>query len=157
MAALGAVQVGLIAAQMSKIKPVKYAEGGIINGKPHSQGGERIGNTNIEVEGGEMVVNKRDTMRYRDVLHKINNNDPSVRYLQSNKGSYADTKIRKYADGGTLNFQAADENLRANNATNRLVSAIEDINMTPVVSVVDVWKAEDRLVRVQCLAGRSGH
>lgn len=154
MTALGMTQVALLAAQISKIKPVKYADGGIINGKPHSQGGERVGNTNIEVEGGEMVVSKRNTEKYKDVLYKINRNDPSVRYLQSNKGSYADEKIRKYANGGTLNFESADANLRANNATNRLVSAIEDINMTPVVSVVDFWKEEDRLVRVRGLAGR---
>ena len=154
MTALGMTQVALLAAQISKIKPVKYADGGIINGKPHSQGGARIEGTNLEVEGGEMVVSKRNTEKYKDVLYKINRNDPSVRYLQSNKGSYADEKIRKYANGGTLNFESADANLRANNATNRLVSAIEDINMTPVVSVVDFWKEEDRLVRVRGLAGR---
>lgn len=155
MAALGAVQVGLIAAQMSKIKPVKYAEGGIIEGRSHAQGGERIGNTNIEVEGGEMVVSKKNSERYKDVLYKINRNDPSVRYLQSNKGAYVDTKIRKYADGGTLNFQAADENLRANSATNRLMSAIEGIDMQPVVAVTDIERVQSRLVRVRGLAGRS--
>ena len=153
--AMGAVQTALIAAQIAKVKPVKYAEGGIINGKSHSQGGERVGNTNIEVEGGEMVVSKKNTERYRDVLYKINSNDPSVRYLQSNRGTYADTKIRKYADGGQLNFQAVDQSLRSNDVTNRLMDAIESIDMQPVVSVKDIWKAEDRLVRVRGLAGRS--
>ena len=152
---MGAIQTALIAAQIAKVKPVKYADGGIINGKPHSQGGARIEGTNLEVEGGEMVVSKRNTERYRDVLYKINSNDPSVRYLQSNRGTYADTKIRKYADGGQLNFQAVDDSLRANNVTNRLMDAIENIDMQPVVSVKDIWKAEDRLVRVRGLAGRS--
>ena len=154
MAALGAVQVALIAKQIGAIKPVKYAEGGIISGKPHSQGGVPVGNTNIEVEGGEMVVSKKNTQRYRDVLYKINNNDPSVRYLQGSTRQYADAKIRKYAQGGELNFDRADETLRTQQDTNRLMSAIDNINMTPIVSVVDFWKAEDRLVKVRGLAGR---
>lgn len=154
IAALGAVQVAMIAKQIGAIKPIKYADGGIINGKSHSQGGVPVGNTNIEVEGGEMVINKRDTNRYKDVLYKINNNDPSVRYLQGNTNrEFADTKIRKYANGGQLNFERADANLQASTSTNKLMSAINDIDMQPVVAVKDIWKAENRLVRVRGLAG----
>ena len=154
MAALGAVQVALIAKQISAIKPVKYAEGGIINAPSHAQGGARIEGTNLEVEGGEMVINKRDTNRYKDVLYKINNNDPSVRYLQGNTNrEFADTKIRKYANGGQLNFERADANLQASTSTNKLMSAINDIDMQPIVAVKDIWKAENRLVRVRGLAG----
>ena len=58
------------------------------------------------------------------------------------------------ANGGQLNFQAADENLRASNESNRLMSAINDIDMHPVVSVVDIASVQDRLVRVRGLAGR---
>lgn len=154
MTALGAVQVALIAKQIGAIKPVKYADGGIINGKPHSQGGVRVGNTNIEVEGGEMVISKKNTERYKDVLYKINSNDPSVRYLQGSTRQYADTKIRKYASGGELNFDMADESLRTQQDTSKLMAAIGSINMTPIVTVKDIWKAEDRLVKVRALSGR---
>ena len=226
MTALGAVQVALIAKQIGAIKPVKYADGGIINGKPHSQGGVRVGNTNIEVEGGEMVISKKNTQRYKDVLYKINSNDPSVRYLQgstsqhadgstrqysdtnikkyadggiiqyadTNIRKYADTniiqysdtnirkysdtniiqyadtnirkyadggiiqfadaKIRKYANGGELNFDLADESLRTQQDTSKLMAAIGSINMNPIVTVKDIWKAEDRLVKVRALSGR---
>lgn len=154
MTALGAVQVALIAKQIGAIKPVKYADGGIINGKPHSQGGVRVGNTNIEVEGGEMVISKKNTERYKDVLYKINSNDPSVRYLQGSTRQYADTKIRKYANGGELNFDMADESLRTQQDTSKLMAAIGSINMTPIVTVKDIWKAEDRLVKVRALSGR---
>lgn len=154
MTALGAVQVALIAKQIGAIKPVKYADGGIINGKPHSQGGVRVGNTNIEVEGGEMVISKKNTERYRDVLYKINSNDPSVRYLQGSTRQYADTKIRKYASGGELNFDMADESLRTQQDTSKLMAAIGSINMNPIVTVKDIWKAEDRLVKVRALSGR---
>ena len=163
MTALGAVQVALIAKQIGAIKPVKYADGGIINGKPHSQGGVRVGNTNIEVEGGEMVISKKNTQRYKDVLYKINSNDPSVRYLQGSTRQYADggvmqyadTKIRKYASGGELNFDMADESLRTQQDTSKLMAAIGSINMNPIVTVKDIWKAEDRLVKVRALSGRN--
>ena len=154
MTALGAVQVALIAKQIGAIKPVKYADGGIINGKPHSQGGVRVGNTNIEVEGGEMVISKKNTQRYKDVLYKINSNDPSVRYLQGSTRQYADAKIRKYANGGELNFDMADESLRTQKDTSKLMAAIGSINMNPIVTVKDIWKAEDRLVKVRALSGR---
>ena len=154
MTALGAVQVALIAKQIGAIKPVKYADGGIINGKPHSQGGVRVGNTNIEVEGGEMVISKKNTQRYKDVLYKINSNDPSVRYLQGSTRQYADTKIRKYANGGELNFDMADESLRTQQDTSKLMAAIGSINMNPIVTVKDIWKAEERLVKVRALSGR---
>jgi hypothetical protein len=109
-----------------------------------------------------MVVSKKNTERYKDVLYKINNNDPSVRYLQGNTNKvyrtttveYADTKIRKYASGGELNFDRADESLRTQQDTNKLMSAIDGINMNPIVTVKDIWKAEDRLVKVRGLAGR---
>lgn len=158
MGALGAVQVGLIAKQIGAIKPIKYADGGILQGKSHAQGGIPVGNTGLEVEGGEMVVNKKDTARYADVLAKINRNDPSVRYLQgSSKKVNADTKIRKFANGGQLNFQMADENLRANQSTSRLMNAIGNIDMQPVVAVKDIWRVEDRLVKVRSLSGKIGH
>ena len=154
MAALGAIQVALIAKQISAIKPVKYADGGIINAPSHAQGGARIQGTNLEVEGGEMVVSRKNTERYKDVLYRINKNDPSVRYLQGNTNrEFADATIRKYANGGQLNFERADANLQASTSTNKLMSAINDIDMQPIVAVKDIWKAENRLVRVRGLAG----
>jgi len=148
MAALGAIQVGLIASQIGKIQPVKYAEGGLLSGPSHSQGGIKVGNTGVEVEGNEFVVNKRSTAKYLPLLEAIN--------AEGNKRSFANTdkRMRKYANGGQLNFDRADENLRENNNTNRLISAIDGIDMQPVVAVKDIWKAEDRLIKVRSLAGR---
>ena len=157
LSALGAVQVGLIAKQIGAIKPIKYADGGLLVGKSHAQGGIPVGNTGIEVEGSEYVVSKKNTAKYLDVLTKINRNDPSVRYLQGGKKTTADTKIKKFANGGQLNFQLADENLRAAQSSNKLMNAIGNINMQPVVAVKDIWKAEDRLVKVRSLAGADNH
>lgn len=148
MAALGAVQVALIAKQIASIQPVKYAEGGLLSGPSHSQGGIPVGNTGIEVEGKEYIVNKRSTAKYLPLLEAIN--------AEGKRNSFAgtDKRLRKYANGGQLNFDRADENLRTNADTNRLIGAIEKIDMQPVVSVKDFWRAEDRLVKVRSLAGK---
>lgn len=146
MTALGLVQTALIAKQISQIKPVKYAEGGLLQGASHSHGGIAVGNTGIEVEGGEYVVNKRSTKKFLPLLQAINEEGARKKTVAN--------QLTKMANGGQLNFQAADENLRANNESNRLMSAINDIDMHPVVSVVDIWQAENRLTRVRGLAGR---
>ena len=145
--ALGAVQVGLIAKQIGAIKPVQYAEGGLLEGPSHSQGGIRIPNTNIEVEGKEYIVNKRSTAKYLPLLEAIN--------AEGKKSiSNTDKRIRKFANGGQVNFNRIDDNLRENNNSNRLLNAIDGINMQPVVAVKDIWKVEDRLVKVRSLAGK---
>lgn len=159
MAVLGAVQVGLIAKQIGAIKPIKYADGGLLVGKSHAQGGIPAMGGQVELEGSEYVVSKKNTAKYLDVLTKINKNDPSVRYLQgSSKKVNADTKIRKFANGGMVpNFGMIDDNLQRNNSSNRLMNAIGNIDMQPVVAVKDIWRVEDRLVKVRSLAGKSSH
>lgn len=119
-AATGAIQTGIIAAQMGKIK---YAQGGLLDGPSHSQGGIPVGNTGIEVEGGEYVVNKNATRRYLPLLEIINSGGKST---------------RKYADGGELNLPIS-ETLRN----------LTSINFSPVVSVTDINKANSRLSRVR--------
>lgn len=148
MAALGAIQVALIAKQIGAIKPIKYAEGGLLQGPSHSQGGIPIGKTGVEVEGNEYVVNKRSTAKYLPLLEAINNEG------RKKSISNTDKRIRRYANGGQLNFDRVDENLRENNNTNRLMNAIDKIDMQPVVAVKDIWKVEDRLVKVRSLAGK---
>lgn len=48
---------------------------GIVRGKRHTDGGERVGNTNIYVEDGEMVTNRISTKKYQPVLDAINRDD----------------------------------------------------------------------------------
>lgn len=145
---LGAVQTAIIAKQLSSMpKPRKLADGGLIEGPSHATGGVPVGNTGIEVEGQEYVVNKRSTKKYLPLLEAINAEG-------SRKRLTADKKIRKFANGGELNFEAADANLRQNAGTNRVIDAIEGINFQPVVSVVDFEKVQSRLTKVRSLAGR---
>ena len=48
------------------------ANGGMLNGPSHAQGGMPILGSNIEVEGGEFVVNKRSAKKYQNTLNAIN-------------------------------------------------------------------------------------
>ena len=55
--------------------PKKFAEGGIVNGPSHSQGGVPFtvrGRSGYEMEGGEFIVNKRASSLHRDLLERIN-------------------------------------------------------------------------------------
>ena len=48
------------------------ANGGMLHGPSHAQGGMPILGSNIEVEGGEFVVNKRSAKKYQNTLNAIN-------------------------------------------------------------------------------------
>ena len=56
------------------VKILEMGNGGILHGKSHKDGGMPIVGTNIEVEGGEYVVNKESTKRNLPLLENINNN-----------------------------------------------------------------------------------
>lgn len=115
-AASGAIQTALIASQMGKLK---YEKGGLLNGKSHKDGGMRVEGTNIEVEGGEYVVNKKATRRYLPLLEAING-------------------TTKFANGGEINLPSSDNLM---NYTN--------FEFSPVVSVTDINKANTRLNKVR--------
>lgn len=120
--AMGAIQTGIISTQMGKLK---MANGGLLDGPLHSQGGIPVGNTGVEVEGGEYVVNRRSTAEYLPLLEAIN-----------------ERGRRRYADGGQLELPSM-------NTTNELLARM---NISPVVSVVDITRASNRLSSVQVLS-----
>lgn len=49
------------------------ARGGMLHGPSHAQGGMPILGSNIEVEGGEFVVNKNSAKKFHNTLNAINN------------------------------------------------------------------------------------
>lgn len=129
--ATGAIQIALISKQLASLKPVKLERGGYIDGPRHSQGGIRIPGTNTEIEGGEFVVNRRASARYRGLLEELNR--------------YGNTGIRRpnyYANGGEIS-------LPTDNSSQMVLDAIKGININPVVSVVDISRAQSNLTRVR--------
>ena len=74
-AALGAIQIATIAA-------TKFAEGGEVKGKLHSQGG-----TLIEAEKDEFIIKRKSASKYKGLLKAINDDDPMriAQELRNNK------------------------------------------------------------------------
>ena len=61
-----------------------FAEGGLLEGKSHAEGGikTRVGRTPVELEGGEFVIRKSTVDHFgEDFFHKIN-------YMVMNSISY---------------------------------------------------------------------
>lgn len=142
MSALGTVQVAIIAKQMSKL-----ADGGLLSGPSHANGGIPVGNTGIEVEGGEYVVNKRSTAKYLPLLQSINEEGARKKTVAN--------QIGKMADGGTLNYERINSNLDSLSTANIVANAIGSIDFHPVVSVVDINRGQRNYTEVRQLAGAS--
>lgn len=145
-AAMGAVQIATIAKQ-------KFADGGVIQGASHANGGVKVLGGSAEVEGGEYITNKVTTSKNVDVLTFINSKKKKldlsdfVEFYSTSK-SYTKSPKTIFADGGQLpDMQAPMINVRdvinANNQDNRPI----------YVSVTEINDVQARVRRVQALAG----
>ena len=156
--ALAAMTAVMTAAQIATINSVKYADGGVIQGKTHAQGGVKIMGGRAEVEGGEFITNRKTTASNVELLDFINakhrrlNIDDFIEFYSSGKAKKSIISMSprtKFADGGvvpTLNNEY--------NFDDRLLSAFEDYSNRPVVvSVVDINNKQADVKRVQTLAG----
>lgn len=165
--AMGALQTGIIVKQISKLE-----KGGKLKGKSHAQGGIPVGNTGIEVEGGEFVVNKKSTIKYEPLIEAINNDDPikvrtlAVRYENGgrlggttinnyyNSSSHlVSSSINRYASGGRLDYGRSVAAIERNRDAYRVSDAINSMNFEPVVAVRDIAQKTNDLVKVVDIAG----
>ena len=141
-----AIQIAAISKQLSKL-----ADGAILGGKPHSQGGIKIPQMGVELEGGEAVINKKSTAKYLPLLDRIN--------AEGNGGKHTlmqtANNIRKFADGGVMNYQRIDDNFKTLDVSRNIESAIGNINFQPKVSVVEIARGINNLTQVRELAGGS--
>ena len=140
--AMGAVQTAIIAKQMNKL-----ADGGLLQGRSHAQGGIPVGNTGIEVEGGEYVINKRSTVKYLPLLQAINEEGARKKTVANQLG--------KYANGGQLNYQRISSNLDSVDTNKVIQNSIDQIDIHPQVSVVDINRGQKNLTQVRQMAGAS--
>ena len=137
-----AIQIATITKQISKM-----ADGGLLSGKSHSRGGIPVGNTGIEVEGGEYVVNKRSTAKYLPLLQQIN--------AEGARKKTVANQIGKYANGGELNYDRISSNLNTTDVNKVIQSSIAQIDLHPQVSVVDINRGQKNLTTVRQMAGAS--
>lgn len=150
--ALSAVAAAMGAVQIAKIKSQKYADGGLLDGKSHSQGGMKIAGSNIEVEGGEYVINKYTTSKNLPLISYINKKRKEITAADlaeffKIKTTTIPSPKRIYADGGQLP-QMKDFNVKAIMKDTAIVD-----NRPIVVSVVDINRTQDNVRRVKTLAG----
>lgn len=160
-AALGAVQVGIIAStkyEKGGELPTKLANGGVIQGKSHQQGGVPVIGLSrpVEVEGNEFITNKKTTMMNIELLEFINSKKKRIDladlvsfYYDKPSGNGKPTQAKqKYADGGTLPVM---NTIGLTNSTNRIVVDMDD---KPIyVSVTEFERVQENLHNVKTIAG----
>lgn len=152
--AMGALATGLVAVQIAKINSTQYADGGLLNGKPHSQGGIPVGNTGIEVEGNEYVVNKKSTQANLPLIDYINSNrrkltrDDLINFFDNGKQGLINKGIRnKFAEGGQLP-EVGEIDVKS------LINyEPEQDNQVIQVQVVDIINATENVKKVQVMSG----
>lgn len=108
-----------------------FAKGGMVNGKSHSQGGEKfaVGGRVVELEGGEAVINKKSTAMFKPILSNIN---------VAGGG-------RKFADGGMV-FGTDGES----NDSSILDALINQLNSQQVLLVeADVTRSQRNVKNIE--------
>lgn len=161
--AMGALATTLTAVQYALAKQQKpYAkggqiDGGVAQGKRHSEGGIPVLGGRASIEGGEFITNRQTTAKNVDLLEYINAKhrkldiDDFIDFYSSGKVKKNITSMSprvRYADGGLLTLN------NDYNFDNRLIDAFERYAEKPtVVQVVDVINRMDSVRGVQVLAG----
>lgn len=146
----GAMQLKMMTAQLAK-----FQDGGLLHGKRHSQGGMRIEGTNMEVEGGEFVVNRVSTDKNLRLVKYINEQrrelkpkDLDAFFARSSQGLEPSFK-RMFAQGGQLPTIEPATNVD----NDSLIKAIQAIKIEPKVAVTDIHRAQDNMVSVSGWSG----
>lgn len=154
--AMGALATTLTGVQLVLMKKAqqaseRYADGGVIQGKSHAQGGVKVLGGKAEVEGGEYITNKRTTALNQPVLEYINSKHRKLTaadfidfYNGKGNKTIKNNFKTKFASGGALPSVSAS---KSNN-----IIVVKD-ESTPVVSVVDIINATDNYNQVRVLAG----
>jgi len=139
-AVFGAIQTGAIAAitglQIATIENQTFADGGLLNGPSHAEGGIPFtigGQPGFEAEGSEYIVNKKSTQAYFPIIEAINKSNGAP--LQ-------------FADGGSLggdaNFAAMSNALSGSSGSQIIALA----NRPLYVSVTDINNIQSRVAKV---------
>ncbi len=154
LAALVAIQGALQLKTMTQ--QLKYLEdGGLLRGKRHSQGGMRIEGTNIEVEGGEYVINRESTSKNLGLVRYINSNRKEITptdlnsFFSKASQGYELPFRKEFERGGELPAIITPSTL--NNEI--LVDAIKAIRIEPKVAVTDILRVQDEMTQVDGWSG----
>lgn len=131
-AVTGALATASYGAELSaigqrKFYPKKFAKGGMIKGPSHAQGGVPFtvqGRNGYEMEGGEYIINKESTIKYKGLLDLINGTPRPMNY----------NVPVKFAAGGLVT------NNITNNFTNESVDYLKAIAEATVSTAIQTSK-----------------
>lgn len=156
-ASLGAAQVAIISSTKYANGGVteKYADGGLISGPRHSQGGVPIVGLNhpVEAEGNEWIINRKSSMANTDVLNFINQNKRKldiadfIEFYNSGKTTHSTNK-HKFANGGQLK---AMNGVNLNNNRSQIIVQAPEQKL--YISVEEFERVQNNMHQVQTLAG----
>ena len=139
VAAMTAAQIAVIASQKFAKGGVleKFANGGMVQGKSHAQGGEKfaVGGRVVELEGGEAVINKRSTAMFRNQLSAMNAAGGGV----------------KFADGGLMNMPSFAQSQFNAVSQQSMMGAIGQSNRVVVVEA-DITKSQNTVSLIEAEA-----
>ena len=147
--AVGAAQVAAVSSQY--IPKPKYADGGVIQGKSHKQGGVKVLGGTAEVEGGEFITNKITTTKNVELLEYINSNkkridlSDMIEFFNDKPRATIKSIRSKFENGGTL------PNIDLTRGGENTIYIKDE---TPVVvQVVDIMNKADEVRAVRTIAG----
>lgn len=163
--ALGAVFAGVAVAtglaQIAKIAGIKFQRGGLARGKSHEQGGIPFtvaGTPGFEMEGGEAIINKRSTARYRDILSAINVDGGGRAFgqggttpLLTSRYQFANGGLTGAANLGQLNGIKMDMDSLAEKIGMTVAAANQSLP-APQVEVVEITSAQRSRAKVEAKA-----
>lgn len=139
-AAMGAVQIGIMAKQLSKLE-----KGGPIVGPSHANGGVNImidGKPSYEAQGGEFMINDKSYSANKGLTEFLN---------ASSQPLTAADLVGIVPGFDALPTAVNDIPSGANNSD--VVDAINGMEFNPIVSVTDIIDVTDEVTTVRDLAG----
>mgnify|MGYP003650087396 FL=1 len=135
----GIIQAAVIASQKFAQGGMieEFANGGLVQGKSHAQGGEKfaVGGRVVELEGGEAVINKRSTSMFSSQLSAMNAAGGGV----------------KFADGGLLNQPSFSQQQFNALGQNQMMGAMGNSGKVIVVEA-DITSSQNTVSVIQSQA-----
>ena len=115
----------------------EFANGGMVQGKSHTQGGEKfaVGGRVVELEGGEAVINKRSTAMFSNQLSAMNAAGGGV----------------KFADGGMLNSPSFSQQEFNAIGQNKMMGSMGGTSKVVVVEA-DITRSQETVNVIQSQA-----
>ena len=124
--------IGRAALQTGTVLSQKFAKGGLISGNSHERGGVKgwIGNRQIELEGGEVVINKRSSELFKPLLSEINAKGGGVRFAAGGVIPYT------YQAGGAGSGKELTAIMELIQATNNRIDKLKVVNVVSEVTTI---------------------